>query len=133
MNSELRNSAPDDGGLSKSQTLWLLLALFFVEGWFTFVIGEKSSYFPLYQLVCALANTVLLVRWFVLDAAQHNFRLTTTWIWCFVLIFIFTALFYFYKTRGARMWRPLLGAVGTFFAGVFSMGLGHSIAQLLKL
>ena len=125
-------TAPDRE-LEKRQTLWILLALAFVEGWFSWIIGEKSSWMQPYTLLVNLVNIIFIVRWFVLDAAQRHFKLTQMWIFFFVLMALFAAPWYFFKTRGAQFWRPSGLAALFLLAIMVSATMGAVAAQLLKL
>lgn len=126
------NAAPDRQ-LEKRQTLWLLLALFFVAGWFSAIIGEKSSYYPLYQLFFGLGSTLFIVRWVALDAIERRFPLTPAWIFFFVLISLLALPFYLIKTRGVGSWRPILFSLGLLFAYSIAAGIGESIATAVGL
>ncbi len=124
--------APEPGpAVVKRQTLWLLLALFFVEGWFGFIVGEKSDYYPTFQLFCTLANTIFIVRWLVTDAAQRRFRLSKTWIFCFVLFTPIAIIFYFIKSRGAGAWRPIALAFVALLVFGIALQTGKSAAGWL--
>ena len=122
-----------DSSVIKTQTLWILLALAFVEGWFRWIIGEESSWLPLYTLLTNLVNVTFIVRWFVTDAAQHDFKLSRWWIMSFVLFALFAAPVYFFRTRGRAFWRPTGLALLFLLAIGVCAGLGAAIAQALKL
>ena len=119
--------------LEKRQTLWILLALYFVAGWFGAIIGQQSSYFPLYQLIFGLASTIFIVRWVALDAAQQRFQLTTGWIFFFVLVSLLAVPFYLFKTRGKSSWRPILRALGLLVIFGIAAALGEGVARALGL
>ena len=136
MQSEVPPESPPaapDRQLEKRQTLWLLLALFFVAGWFSAIIGEKSSYYPLYQLFFGVGSTVFIVRWVALDALERRFQLTSLWIIFFVFISILALPCYLIKSRGAQSWRPILFSVGLLFAYSIAAGVGEGIASALGL
>ena len=132
MQSETPQSAPDYQ-LEKRQTLILLLALFFVAGWFRAIVGEESSYYPLYQLSFGLASTIFIVRWVALDALERRFQLTPLWIIFFVIISLLALPFYLFKTRGVQSWRPILYAVGLLFGFAIAAGIGETIATAVGL
>lgn len=123
------SAPPRDFALEKKQTLWLLLALFFVVGWFNVVVGEKSSFFPLYQFICGLASTILIVRWVVLDAVQREFKLSQWWFLGFVIFSLLAMPLYLWKTRGVAAWRPVLLCVVVLFAWGLAMALGQTAAE----
>ena len=125
-------TAPDFQ-LEKRQTLWILLALFFVAGWFGAIIGEKSSYYPLYQLFFGLGSTIFIVRWVALDSTERKFQLTPLWIIFFVLISLLALPCYLIKTRGAQSWRPILVAIGLLFGYAIAAGIGQTIATAIGL
>ena len=132
MQSELPDAAPDRQ-LEKRQALWILLAMFFVAGWFGAMIGAESSYYPLYQLGFGLCSTVFIVRWIALDAGQRRFNLTTGWIFFFVLFSLLAVPFYLFKTRGKNSLRPILVACALLFSYMISAGVGGGVATLLGL
>ena len=124
--------APDrslDRSLEKRQTLWILLALFFVAGWFRAFVSEDSNYFPLYQLCFGLGSTIFIVRWVALDAAEFAFKLTVGWIFLFVLFAPLAVPIYLFKTRGKDAWRPILVALGLLLLYGITMGAGESVAR----
>lgn len=136
MQSELPDAAPKaapDYQLEKRQTLWLLLALFFVAGWFRAIFGEESNYYPLYQLAFGLSSTIFIVRWVALDALERRFQLTTLWLVFFVVISLLALPFYLFKTRGLQSWRPILISVGLLLAYSIALGIGESIATAIGL
>ena len=122
-----------DYQLEKRQTLWLLLALSFVAGWFSAIINAKSSYFFLYQLIVSLGATILIVRWVVLDSVQFRFKLTQIWIFLFVFFSFLVVPFYLIKTRDKDAWRPILSEIGLFFIYAIALGVGKNIATALGL
>ena len=136
MQSEAPNEAPraaPDYKLEKRQMLWLLLALFFVAGWFSAIIGEKSSFYPLYQLFFGVGSTIFIVRWVALDALERRYQLTSLWIIFFVLISLLALPCYLIKTRGAQSWRPILVSIGLLFAYSIATVAGEAIASALGL
>ena len=120
-------------GLIKNQTLWLLLAASFVEGWFLFIIGDKSDFLPIFKLFSSLLNTIFIVRWCALDAAERAFKLSRNWIFAFVLAAPLVVPVYFFKTRGKTCWRPSGLALLFLLAMFFCVVTGAVFAQLLKL
>ena len=125
-------TAPDRQ-LEKRQTLWILLAMFFVAGWFGAMIPKNSNYYPLYQLGFGLCNTIFIVRWVALDAAQRRFKIETVWIFFFVFFSFLVVPFYLLKTRGKSSLRPILLGVGLLLAYSISAGIGATAATLLGL
>lgn len=123
-------TAPDRQ-LEKRQTLWLLLAMFFVAGWFGGIIPEKSSYFQLYQLIVSLGCTLFVVRWVALDAVQRRFQLNSAWIFAFVLFSFLPLPVYLFLTRGKAVWRPILLGCGLLIIYSLTLGIGQIIARAL--
>ena len=132
MQSEIPSAAPNYR-LEKRQTLWLLLALSFVAGWFSAIIDAKSSYFFLYRTCVSLGATIFIVRWVALDALAFKFRITQLWIFLFVFFSFLVVPFYLIKTRGKAAWRPILGEIGLVFVYSIAMGIGKTIATALGL
>ncbi len=132
MQSEVPEASPAYP-LEKRQSLWLLLALFFVAGWFSVIIDAKSSYYPIYQLFFGLGSTIFIVRWVALDALERRYQLTSLWIIFFVLISLLALPCYLIKTRGAESWRPILVSIGLLFAYSMSAALGGTIAKAIGL
>ncbi len=97
------------------------------------MIPDKSSYYPLYQLGFGLCNTIFVVRWVTLDAAQHRFKLTQGWFFFFVLFSLLAVPFYLFKTRGKKSLRPLLLAFGLLVCYSITAGIGGGVATLLGL
>lgn len=134
MNSQF-NAPPTapDRQLEKRQTLWILLAMFFVVGWFGAMIPDKSSYYPLYQLVFGLCNTIFVVRWVALDAAQRRFPLTKVWIFFFVFFSWLVVPFYLFQTRGKKSLRPILLGLALLLGYSICAGIGGGVAAVLGL
>ena len=135
MNSEFETStrALPDNRVTKSQSLWLLLALSFVEGWFHWIIGETSTWIQPFTLLTGVINLVFMVRWFILDAAERPFKLSKNWILFFVLFALLAAPVYFFKTRGWAFWRPTgLAALFLILMGTCA-ALGAGVAEWLQL
>ena len=130
MSEEVTPAAPDRR-LEKRETLWILLALFFVAGWFGVIVGQESSYYPLYQLIFGIGSTVFIVRWVALDAAEQSFKLTTAWIFFFVIFSLLAVPAYLLRTRGKDSWRPILASLGWLFAFSIAMTFGGLIAGAL--
>ena len=130
MNQEFNAPQPaPDRQLEKRQTLWILLALFFVAGWFRAIIGEQSDYYSLYQLVVGLGGTAFIVRWVMLDALERRFQLTPLWIIFFILISLVAVPCYLFKTRGLQSWRPILVALALLLAYSITAGIAEIIAK----
>lgn len=125
-------TAPDRE-LEKRQTLWILLGLFFVAGWFSAIIGEKSEYYPLFQMIVGLGGTAFIVRWVMLDALERRFQLTPLWIIFFILISLLAVPCYFIKTRGVKSWRPILLALGLLLLYSITAGIAELIAKAVGL
>ncbi len=122
-----------DNRIAKRQSLWLLLALFFVVGWFDAIIGEGSSYFPLFRIFSSILTTIFTLRWVALDAAERQFKLTATWGLLFVFFSIFGIPVYLVKTRGKASLRPLALGLGLMLIYSIAVALGQGIATGLGL
>ena len=116
----------------KRAALLVLLGVGFVEGIADTLAQAFASleFYQVFSLLMALLNLILLIRWFVLDAREHEFRLTKNWILALVVLMVGAAPVYFVKTRGARFWKPLLLGVLFLLALALCAGLGSVLTQL---
>ena len=123
-----------DYQLEKRQTLWLLLALFFVAGWFSAIITEKSSLFlslpinrqpghPQFSSCAGWCSTPC-------NSASKS-RRSGYFSSCFFSFLIVP--FYLIRTRGKNAWRLILAEIALLFVYSIAMGVGRAIATAVGL
>jgi VIT1/CCC1 family predicted Fe2+/Mn2+ transporter len=117
----------------KKFTLLSFLACTFVEGFGDFLVGEGSDAHKVYSLLCIIINVVLMMRWVVLDAEEHEFKMTRTLFAVFVAAAFIAAPYYFVKTRGTRGILALVLALLFVFPLGISFALGQWVAELSHL
>lgn len=120
---------------NKNITLLWFLAIVFGEGFvdYIIIIGEGSDAYRLYSLFCLILNLLFIMRWFLLDAQEHNFRISKALFITFVAVTFIAAPYYFIKTRGKRGFLSILLAVLFFLPLGVSFALGQWAAEVSHL
>ena len=118
---------------NKNITLWLFLAFVFVEGFVDYIIGEGSDAYRMFSLFCLVFNLLFIMRWFVLDAQERNFKISKALFITFAAVTFIAAPYYFIKTRGKRGLLSILLAVLFFLPLGISFALGQWVAEVSHL
>ena len=127
------STAPANLRKAKRDALLISLGVGFVEGiadYFVQGLAGEGLY-QFFSIATMLLNLVLIIRWFVLDAREREFRLSKNWFLAFVILLGAAAPVYFVKTRGAGFWKPLILSVLFVFALGACYGLGNLLGELL--
>ncbi|BCM92357.1 hypothetical protein IAD21_04236 [Abditibacteriota bacterium] len=114
---------------SKRQVLVWLLAFALFSGFLTGLFPQDSSLEYLWSLISLVGSTVLLMRWFVLDARLHDYRISGPMFLCLVALMAPTAIFYFFATRRFGFWKSLLKSTAFFLMFALVSGIGAAITQ----
>ena len=105
----------------KHVTLLLFLVFGLVQGFGDHLVSQGSDASRVYSLSCLVVNLVFIMRWFVLDAREHNFRISKALFITFAAVTFVAAPYYFIKTRGSK------GLISILWAALFSLMLGMSV------
>ena len=121
----------------KTKTLWAFLGLLLLSGVADAFITPESGAYKAYHILSLVVFAVVIMRWYVLDAAQHHYRISKPMFFMLVGVNVLAAPFYFFATRGKGAWRAMGRAlVFLLLGGIVSalgQGLGDGLQALLHI
>lgn len=116
----------------KRQTLWWILFAAFIMGLGIGFFPEDSGAERAWNIFAGIVLLVLQMRWFVLDARLHGYRVSGPMFLCLVALMAPTSVFYFFATRRFAFWKSLLKSGLFFCTFCLVAGIGVVIVQALR-